>query len=397
MNLKSDFPVFSEGPLYYFDSAATSLTPRVVSDAMQDFYMQTPANVHRGSYTLSHLATEKYEAARNKVAEFIHADPEEVIFTSGASHALNMVASMVGSTLKPGDEIVTSELEHHSNFLPWQKIAREKNCLLKFIELTQDGEVKLDNLKKVLSEKTKVIALTAVSNTMGTTTPLKAIKELVGDDVMVIADAAQAIPHGPLDVKDLNVDFLAFSGHKVCGPNGIGVLYGKIKHLNELEPYMVGGEMNDYVSKDTVTYKDPPLKFETGTPPIAEAIGLARAITYMENLGFEATHQHVLSLKTLALKQMHAMNDIEIYNPNSSGTTILFNIKGVHPHDAVTALDEHHVAIRAGHHCAQLVMQWLDVSSTLRASFYIYNSIDDVNHLINGLEETIEFFKDVDV
>lgn len=393
MNYQKDFPVFNKGPLHYLDTAASSLTPLKVIEAMNAFYHDMPVNVHRGAYNLSHQATMSYENARKKVADFIHAEPEETIFTSGASHALNLVAYGLGELLQPGDEIITSELEHHSNFLPWQRLVSKKGAKLVFIPVAEDGRITLEAVQSVVTPKTKIVALHGMSNTYGHTPPIQAIKALVGENVYLVIDGAQWLPHEQVDVKNLNIDFLAISGHKMFGPNGIGVLYGKKEHLEKMEPLFLGGEMNDFITKETLTYKELPYKFETGTPPIAEAIGLGAAIDYLNTIGYDTIHAHTQALKQKALQLMKQRADIHIYNPESDGSIILFNIEGVHPHDAVTAFDEHHVAIRAGHHCAQLLMKWLEVSATLRASFYIYNTEEDVDAFIEALDEAINFFK----
>ena len=393
MNYQKDFPVFKKGPFHYLDTAASSLTPLKVIEAMNAFYHDMPVNVHRGAYDLSHQATTQYENARTKIADFIHAEIEETIFTSGASHALNLVAYGLGELLEPGDEIITSELEHHSNFLPWQRVVVKKGAKLVFIPIAEDGQITLEAIQSVLTSKTKIIAIHGTSNTYGHTPPIKAIKEYVGESVYVVIDGAQWLPHEKVDVKDLNIDFLAVSGHKMFGPNGIGVLYGKKEHLEKMEPLFLGGEMNDSVTKDTHTYKELPYKFETGTPPIAEAIGLGAAVDYLNTIGYDTIHTHTQTLKQKALEALIKREDVNIYNLSSEGSIILFNIDGVHPHDAVTAFDEHHVAIRAGHHCAQLLMKWLEVPATLRASFYIYNTEEDVDAFIKALDEAIIFFK----
>ena len=393
MNYQKDFPVFKHGPLHYLDTAASSLTPFEVIESMNAFYQDTPVNVHRGAYDLSHQATLKYEGARQKIADFINADVIETIFTSGASHALNVVAYGLGENLKPGDEIITSELEHHSNFLPWQRLVSKKGAVLKFIPITEDGQITLEAVQSLITPQTKIIAIHGTSNTYGHTPPLKAIKKMVGKDVYVVIDGAQWLPHEKIDVKDLDVDFLAISGHKMFGPNGIGVLYGKKEHLETMEPFFLGGEMNDSVTKESHTFKELPYKFETGTPPIAEAIGLGAAVDYIQSIGYETIHSHTQALKQKALTALKQRPDVKVYNENSLGSIILFNIEGVHPHDAVTAFDEYHVAIRAGHHCAQLLMRWLKVPATLRASFYIYNTEEDVDVFIKACDEAIQFFK----
>ena len=393
MNYQKDFPVFKKGPLHYLDTAASSLTPLSVIEAMNAFYQDTPVNVHRGAYQMSFDATSAFEAARDKLAGFINADREETIFTSGASHALNLVAYSLGETLKPGDEIITNELEHHSNFLPWQRLVEKKGAKLVFIPVSAGGQITIEAVKDVMTTQTKIIAIHGTSNTYGHTAPVKEIKTLAGDDVYVVVDGAQWLPHAKIDVKDLNIDFLAISGHKMFGPNGVGVLYGKKHLLENLEPFFLGGEMNDSVTKESHTYKELPYKFETGTPPVAEAIGLAAAVDYIDSIGYETIHSHTQKLKLKALDALNKRKDVIVYNPDSLGSTILFNIEGVHPHDAVTAFDEHHVAIRAGHHCAQLLMRWLNVPATLRASFYIYNTEEDVEVFIKALDEATAFFK----
>jgi cysteine desulfurase/selenocysteine lyase len=393
MSIRSDFKILNQDPFHYFDTAASSLTPQVVIDAMSDHYENRSVNVHRGSYKRSYEATLAYENARRKVAQFVGAEPEEVVFTSGASHALNMIAYMIGETLEAGDEVITSELEHHSQFLPWQRVVKEKNLTLKFVELTEDGRITLEAVLKQVTKKTKVIALNYVSNTYAHKAPIEAIKKAVGKDVYVVVDAAQAAAHTPVDFKTLDVDFLAFSGHKMFGPHGVGVMVGKISHLEAMGPYFLGGEMNDLVTKETVTFKDPPDKFETGTPPIAEAIGLHKAIEYIESIGLEKLHQLTSTVKTYALEQMKALEGITIYNQTSLGPIILFNIDGVHPHDAASGFDEYNVALRAGHHCAQLMMHWLNVNATLRASFHAYNTKEDVDVLIQAIKSVRDFFQ----
>ncbi len=393
---KEDFPVLKAKDVAYLDTAASSLTPQVVIDAMNRYYEQFPVNVHRGVYELGYEATEAYETARDRVARFLHAKREEIVFTKGASHGLNIVAHGLAKTLGPGDEIMVSELEHHSNYLPWVEAAKTSGATLTFVNLTKDGEITEEAFLKTLTPKTKVIALTYVSNTMGTITPLeKIIPHARKQDAIVVIDAAQAVPHMAVDVGQLDVDFLAFSGHKMCGPTGIGVLYGKEDKLNALAPFEFGGEMNDYVSKTSVSYKDAPYRFETGTPPIAEALGLHAAIDYLESITYSRIGAHEKALRDYTMERLKAIPGVIIYNPHAPTGIIQFNLEGVHPHDAVTAFDQHHVAVRAGHHCAQMVMHWLNVPATLRASFYLYNDYQDCDRFIESVQAAQDFFAGV--
>jgi len=396
-SLQADFPVYSKrGPLTYLDSAASALTPQVVIDAISDYYINRPVNVHRGVYQLSHEATNDYERARQTVADFINARFEEVIFTRGASSALNLVAQSFGANhINAGDEIIVSELEHHSSVLPWQQLARQKGAKLVYVPL-EKGRITLEGVTSVMTARTKVIALTHVSNVMGTITPIKPIIEAAkARSIITVVDAAQSAPHMSLDVKALDADFLAFSGHKVLGPTGVGVLYGKYDLLEMMPPLEWGGDMIDVVEKHTATHKNPPFKFETGTPPIAQAIGLARALDYLQALGLDTIHRHEVTLKDQAIAAMQDIEGVTVYNADTDTGIITFNLDRVHPHDAVSFFDEKNIALRAGHHCAQLLMHYLEVPATLRASFYLYNTEADVSHFINALKEARQFFTEV--
>ena len=395
--IRKDFPVLDDETLVYLDTAASSLKPRQVLDAMDEYYQKYGVNVHRGVYNLSYVATTKYEDARTTVSNFINAAFNEVVFTRGASSALNLVASSYGlNNVKAGDEIIVSELEHHSQVLPWQNVSRITGAKLIYVPLDEDGRITVDNFRSVLSDRTKVVALNYVSNVMGYVAPIKDIIRLAHEvGAIVSVDAAQAAPHMAIDVKDLDCDFLAFSGHKMCGPTGIGVLYGKRHLLEAMPPIEFGGDMNDNVDKFDASWKEVPYKFETGTPPIAEAIGLGRAIDYLKGIGLDAIHEHEVELRDYTVKRMKAMADIELYNPNAETGIISFNIKGVHPHDAITYFDGDNVCMRAGHHCAQLVVKWLDVPATLRASFYLYNTKEDCDKFLATLERAIAFFREV--
>lgn len=393
---RNDFPVLVNNPdLVYLDTAATSLKPYCVINKMDEYYEKYGVNVHRGVYHLSYEASEEYEQTRGIVAKFLNAKEKEIVYTKGASNGLNLVALSYGmDNVFEGDEIITSELEHHSNGLPWLHVAKTKKAVLKYVELDKEGRITVENFKKVLSPKTKVVALTYVSNTMGYITPVKEIIELAHSvGAVVVIDAAQAVPHMKIDVKELDVDFLAFSAHKMLGPTGFGILYGKYKYLSKMEPVELGGDMNDSVDLFDVTYKDAPFKFETGTPPIAEAIAFKEAIYYLEKIGLDEIHEHEVKLVRYAMKELSKIDGVEIYNYNTDTGIINFNIKGVHPHDVATLYDEANIALRAGHHCAQLVTKWLGCIGTLRASLYFYNTYEDIDKFIAVTKEAAEYFK----
>jgi cysteine desulfurase/selenocysteine lyase len=390
MKLHADFPILNQ-PLVYLDSGASSLKPAVVIDAMQEYYEQYGVNIHRGVYKMSYRATEAFEHAREVIASFINAAAKEVVFTRGTSAALNLVAQSIGSTLQAGDEIVVSELEHHSSLLPWQEVAKRTKAVLKFVPLTKEGRITVDNVKTVLSAKTKIIALTHGSNVMGYLTPIEEIAKLVqGQDVIITLDAAQTAPMKLVDVQTLGCDFVSFGAHKMCGPSGIGVLWGKFDRLQAMHPVEFGGEMNDGVQLYESTYKDAPYKFETGTMPIAEVIGFAKAIEYLAS--FENIIDHEKQLVDKAINKLTALDGVTVYNINPDYGIMTFNIDGVHPHDTASYLDEFNIAIRAGHHCAQPLMQWLGVESTVRATFYIYNEESDVDALVDAVKAARDFF-----
>lgn len=394
-NLRSQFSVLRNNPqLSYLDNAATALKPDCVLEAMDHYYQYYGVNVHRGVYRLSYEATEAYEHAREQVARLIHAKFEEVVFTRGASAALNLVASSYGlSHLKPGDEIITSELEHHSSHMPWLNVAQKTGARLVYVPLNSEGRITVEAFRKVLNEKTKVVALTYVSNVMGYETPLRKIIELAHQyHAVVSVDAAQAVPHRKVDVKELDCDFLSFSGHKLCGPTGIGVLYGKEELLNELSPIEFGGDMADDVNLYTMTFKDPPYRFETGTPMIAEAIGLGAACEFVSSIGLEEIAKYEYMLKEKAIEELKKIPHVKIYNEHAETGIIAFNIEGVHPHDAASVFDKNDVCIRAGHHCAQLITKWLDTVGTIRASFYFYNTMEDVFKFVESVKEADLFF-----
>ncbi|MBF7023696.1 cysteine desulfurase [Staphylococcus kloosii] len=396
-----DFPILNQQVngkrLAYLDTTATSQTPVQVLNVLDEYYKKYNSNVHRGVHTLGSLATDAYEGARETVRRFINARYfEEIIFTRGTTASINVVARSYGdANLQPGDEIVVTEMEHHANIVPWQQLAKRTNAKLKFIPMTADGELDIEDVKATINDNTKIVAIAHVSNVLGTINDVKAITEVAHEHGAVISvDGAQAAPHSALDMQDLDVDFYSFSGHKMLGPTGIGVLYGKRKLLQEMEPVEFGGDMIDFVSNYDATWADLPTKFEAGTPLIAQAIGLGEAIKYLENLGFDAIHEHEKQLTEYAYEQMSTVDGIEIYGPpkDRRAGVITFNIKDIHPHDVATAVDTEGVAVRAGHHCAQPLMKWLKQSSTARASFYIYNTTEDIDQLVEALKQTKEFF-----
>ena len=395
LKIKKDFPVLNKNEnLHYLDSGASSLKPKCVIDKIDYYYNNLSCNVHRGVYKLSYEATDMYESARKTIAQFINAKEEEIVFTRGASAALNLVASSYGMTfLNEGDEIITSELEHHSNFMPWLNVCNVKKCKLKFVELDKEGRITVENFKKALTDKTKLVALTHVSNVLGYITPIKEIIDMCHErGIIVSVDAAQSAPHMKIDVKALDCDFLSFSGHKMCGPSGIGVLYGKFELLEKMPPIEFGGDMADMVYKDSMTYKISPFKFETGTPIIDGAIGLAEACKYLDSIGMDEIAAHDAALARLAVEELSKIEGVTVYNKTVETGVVTFNIEGVHPHDAASIYDEENVCIRAGHHCAQLVTRFLNQISTTRASFYLYNIEEDVYALAKAVRKARDFF-----
>ncbi|MBC1421981.1 cysteine desulfurase [Listeria seeligeri] len=400
--IRADFPILAqeinEKPLAYLDNAATSQKPKQVIRALTHYYEFDNANVHRGVHTLAARATDAFESARAKVAKFIHArEVAEIIFTRGTTSAINLVVDSYGNAnIEAGDEIVISYLEHHSNLIPWQQLAKRKGAVLKYIELEEDGTISIEQAEKTITEKTKIVALAHVSNVLGTITPIKEIAALAHKvGAVILVDGAQAVPHMEVNVVDLDADFYAFSGHKMMAPTGIGVLYGKRELLDKMEPTEFGGEMIDFVELYDSTWKELPWKFEAGTPIIGGAIALGAAIDYLAAIGIDTIHAYEQELVSYAIEQMSKLEGITIYGPTDASKRcglVTFNIEGAHPHDVATILDEDGVAIRAGHHCAQPLMKWLDVSSTARASFYIYNTKEEIDALIEGLKLTKEYF-----
>ena len=396
-----DFPILNQKVngkrLAYLDTTATSQTPIQVINVLEDYYKRYNSNVNRGVHTLGSLATDAYESARESVRRFINAQYfEEIIFTRGTTASINLVARSYGdANLTEGDEIVVTEMEHHANIVPWQQLAKRTKAELKFIPMTPDGELDIEDVKATINDKTKIVAIAHVSNVLGTINDVKAIAEVAHQHGAIISvDGAQSAPHLALDMQDLDVDFFSFSGHKMLGPTGIGVLYGKRELLQNMEPIEYGGDMIDFVSKYDATWADLPTKFEAGTPLIAQAIGLGEAIKYLENIGFEAIHNYEKELTAYAFDQLSNIEGLEIFGPPKErrAGVITFNLTDIHPHDVATAVDTEGVAVRAGHHCAQPLMKWVDQSSTARASLYIYNTKEDIDQLVNALKQTKEFF-----
>ena len=400
-HLRSDFPILERemngNPLIYLDSAATSQKPTQVIDAISDFYRTSNSNVHRGAYSLSNEATERYEDARSKVAQFINADSREVVFNRGATSGINQVAYGWGlNNLQSGDRILLTLMEHHANIVPWQIISRHTGAELVYVPYTDDYLLDLDAFHELLDDRVKVVGVTAMSNVLGTINPIRQIADAAHDaGAIVVVDAAQAAPHLSIDVADLDVDFLAFSGHKMLGPTGIGVLYGKMKQLEAMEPAEGGGEMISDVELHSSTWAEVPHKFEAGTPPIAEAIGLGAAIDYLDKLGMDTVRAHEVDLAGYAIKALTEVEGVTIHGPtdvDQRGAALAFSLAGVHAHDTATVLDQAGIAIRAGHHCARPLARSLNVTATARASFYIYNDRSDVDALITGLARVKAIF-----
>jgi len=393
--IRKDFPILERTvhgrPLVYLDSTATSQKPRAVLDALNDFYERRNANVHRGIYALAEEATAAYEGAREAVARFIGAPSAgSVVFTRGTTEAINLVAHAWGRRfLREGDEIVLTEMEHHSNIVPWQLVAQETGAELRYAGITDDGLLEIDAIQGAMTERTRLVAVTGQSNVLGTITPIQRIADLAhAAGARLLVDGAQMVSHLPVDVGALDVDFLTFSGHKMLGPTGSGGLYGRPELLEEMGPYHGGGEMILEVFHDHSTYKPAPYRFEAGTPPIAQAVGLGAAVEYLSAIGMEAIREHERDLTAYALERLEGVG-ARVFGPTDldrRGGAISFWIDGVHPHDLATLVDREGVAIRAGHHCAQILMRRLGVPATARASFYLYNLREEVDALVEALE-----------
>ena len=398
--IRADFPILSREvngkKLVYLDNGASAQKPRAVLDTIQRAYGDEYANVHRGLHYLSNLSTANFEKAREKVRRFVNArSDEEIIFTRNATEAINLVASSYGVPhIKEGDEILLTIMEHHSNIVPWHFLRERHGAVLKWAPVSDSGEFLLDEFERLISPRTKMIALTHMSNVLGTIVPLKEVVRIAHErGIPVLADGAQGAVHLPVDVQDLDVDFYAFTGHKLYGPTGIGVLYGKKEHLERMRPYQGGGEMIGYVTTETVTYAKPPHRFEAGTPAIVEAIGLGAAIDYVESVGREAIKAHEDVLLDYAMQRLGELNWLRIFGrAKNKGSIVSFNMEGAHPHDVSTILDRYGVAVRAGTHCAEPLLARYGVTSTCRASFAMYNTFEEVDILVEALHKTREMF-----
>ncbi|MFR1943343.1 MAG: cysteine desulfurase [Enterococcus durans] len=401
--IRQDFPILfqevNDEPLVYLDNAATTQKPKAVLDALKDYYEHENANVHRGVHTLAERATHSYEAAREKVRSFINAsETAEVLFTRGTTTSLNWVARSFGEQfIHEGDEILISYMEHHSNVIPWQQLAKKTGASLKYIELTEEGFLDMEKAKELINSNTKIVSIAHVSNVLGVINPVEELAQMIHEQGgILVVDGAQSTPHMAIDVQQIDCDFFAFSGHKMCGPTGIGVLYGKRKWLEQMEPVEFGGEMIDFVELYDSTWKELPWKFEAGTPNIAGAIALGHAIDYLEAIGMENIHHYEEELVVYVLPKLQQIEGLKIYGPQDPAKrtgVIAFNLDGLHPHDVATALDMEGVAVRAGHHCAQPLLKYLQVAATARASFYFYNTKQDADRLVDAILATKEFFQ----
>ncbi|MBG9837872.1 MULTISPECIES: cysteine desulfurase SufS [Bacillus cereus group] len=400
--IRKQFPILDQKvngkQLVYFDSAATSQKPIQVIETLERYYKEYNSNVHRGVHTLGTKATDAYEGAREKVRKFINAKSmEEIIFTRGTTTALNTVAASYGlENVKEGDEIVISYMEHHSNIIPWQQVAKKTGATLKYLPLQPDGTISLEDVRQTVTPNTKIVSIMQVSNVLGTINPVKEIGAIAHENgAIMVVDGAQSTPHMKVDVQDLNCDFYALSAHKMCGPTGIGVLYGKKELLNNMEPIEFGGEMIDFVDLQESTWKELPWKFEAGTPIIGNAIGLGASIDFLEEIGLHNIEKHEHELAQYALERLSEVDGVTIYGPKHRAGLVTFNIEDVHPHDVATVLDVEGIAVRAGHHCAQPLMKWLKASSTARASFYLYNTKEEIDTFVESLIKTKEYFTNV--
>lgn len=401
-NVWKDFPALSREvrpgvSLVYLDSAATSQKPEVVLETLDTFYRKHNANIHRGIHVLAEEATAAYESAREKVAAFINASSsDEIVFTGNTTESINLIAQTWGrANLKPGDRILLSEMEHHSNLIPWQLLASERDLELDFIPVTPEGTLDMDGFQELLQKEPKLVGITHMSNVLGTINPVKEIiHEARRVGAVTLVDAAQSVPHFAVDVSSLNADFMAFSGHKMCGPSGIGILYGRRDLLEEMPPFMGGGEMIKKVEFRSFTVNDLPHKFEAGTPPIAEAVGLGAAVDYLSELGMDDVAAHEKELITYALDRLDEIEGLNLFGPEveKKGGVASFTMEGIHPHDVAQILDHHGIAVRAGHHCAQPLHDKFGISATARASFYLYNTLDDIDRLVEGLYQVKDIF-----
>ena len=394
--IRADFPIFQNNPdLIFLDNASTTQKPQKVIDTLTHYYENYNSNIHRGIYTIAEKATAAYEETRDKVAAFIGTeDRQSIVFTRGTTESINLVASSWGQNLKPGDEVLITEMEHHSNIIPWQLICEKTGASLKYIPISEDGMLDLSNPQKYFREKTKIVCVIHQSNVFGTINPIAEIVKMAHDvGALVLVDSAQSVPHHSVDVSKLDCDFFAFSGHKMMGPTGVGVLYARQEILKEMNPFMGGGEMIREVSMEKSTWNDIPWKFEAGTPNIAQVIGLGAAIDYLNEIGLQSIADYEKKLLGYGQEKLQNIPGLSIYGTSKNkGAVISFNITNIHPHDVAHILDTSGIAIRAGHHCAQPIMKRLSVPATNRASFYFYNTFEEIDSLIEGLTKTVDLF-----
>ena len=401
--LRNDFPIFKKKingkDLVYLDNASTTQKPYSVINSITDFYSNYNSNIHRAVYQLAEEATELYEQSRKKIANFINVRPEEIIFTRNTTESINLIAhSWARSNLKKDDVIAITEIEHHSNIVPWQILCQEIGTRLEYVGIDENGFLDVEYLIELISSrKVKLVSISHMSNVLGTIVPIERIVKTAHQyDIPVIVDGAQSVPHMPVDVKNLDCDFLVFSAHKMLGPTGVGVLYAKKELLEKMKPFMGGGDMIKEVFKFHTNYNEVPYKFEAGTPNIADVVGFGAAVDYLEKIGMENIRKHEIYLTEYALESMQSLKYITIYGPMDSkfrGGVISFNIADIHPHDLATIMNDHGIAIRSGHHCAQVLMQRLDVPATSRASFYIYNTKEEIDKFVNAIKEAGRIFK----
>jgi len=393
--IKKDFPIFNNSDLVYLDNAATTHKPQSVLNAVDRLYTEANANVHRALYSLGSESTERFENSRTKVADFINSNSaKEIIFTSGTTESINLLARSLGNTLNPGDEILISEMEHHSNIVPWQLTAERTGTTLNYIPVTETGELDLSEPDHYFKPNTKIVSITHISNVLGTINPVKKLAEMAHDmGALFIVDGAQGVPHLQVNVQDLGCDFYAFSGHKMLGPTGIGALWGKTELLNRIEPFMGGGEMIETVTMESSTWNEIPYKFEAGTPNFAQAVGLGAAVDYLKIIGMSTIAEHEKTLTAYALNKINQIEGIRIHgSADERAGVISFNVDGIHPHDLAQFLNEDNIALRVGHHCAQPLLSTLGETATARLSFYIYNDESDVDKFYDSLTNIRKYF-----
>ena len=394
-SIKSDFPIFNDSDLVYLDNASTTQKPQQVLDAIQSMYSKTNANVHRALYDIGSEATEKFENSRKKVSNFISSESEnEIIFTGGTTESINLLAHSLGNKLRAGDEILVSEMEHHANLVPWQMACQRTGANLKFIPIDKKGDLDLSDLETLFTNSTRIISITQVSNVLGTINPINDIAKIANEiGAIFIVDGAQGVPHQSINVKELGCDFYAFSGHKMLAPTGVGVLWGRMEKLEEMEPFMGGGEMIETVTMQSSTWNQVPYKFEAGTPNFVQAVGLGAAIDYLNNLGMDKVYEHEKKVTEYALAKMSQIEQINIFgSPKNRAGVISFNIDGIHAQDLAQFLNEDNIAIRVGHHCAQPLLSKLDQNSVARLSIYIYNDETDIDLFCNSLSNIKQYF-----